>query len=222
MKINRTAKVIAVVLAVAMMPLWLFGCGLDATVSERLTELILGDGGLKPNKYEKSEEYIEQLDSKVDEITVTMNKQGFWADTYIAAGTTPIAQNYKNMYLLAQAWGTKGSEYYHDSKILSQVKKVLEYGYENSYGISQLSSGDGQYSVAERCDVAEYLVRTLLILSENGKIGKTALADHVEILQAKFPAPFGVGVDLARTSYIVVAYSALSGDTETIEKTRNH
>ena len=219
MKINRTAKVIAVVLAVAMMPLWLFGCGLDSTVSERLTELMLGDGGLKPKKYEKTEEYIEQLDSKVDQITVTMNKQGFWADAYIEAGTTIVAQNYKNMYLLAQAWGTKGSEYYHDSKILSQVKKALEYGYENTYGLSQLSSGDAKLSVSERCDVAEYLARTLLILSENGKLGKSAIADHVEILQAKFPAPFGEGVDLARTAYIVVAYAALSGDEETIEKT---
>lgn len=219
MKINRTAKVIAVVLAVAMMPLWLFSCGLDSTVSERLTDLILGSGDLKPKKYETTEEYIEQLDSEVEEISVTMNKQGFWADAYIEEGTTIAAQNYKNMYLLARAWGTKGSEFYHDSTILSKVKKALEYGYENTYGIEQLSSNDRSYSVGERCDVAEYLVRTLLILSENGKLGKSAVADHVEVIQAKFPAPFGEGVDLARTAYIVLAYSALAGDTKTIEKT---
>jgi len=219
MKINRTAKVLAVILAIAMLPLGLIACGVDSTVSERLTDLILGDGDLKPKKYETTQEYIEQLDAKVEELSISINKQGYWADAYIEEGTTVIAQNYKNMYILAQAWGTKGSAYYHDSSILSKVKKALEYGYENSYGIEQLSSSDKNYSVSERCDVAEYLVRTLLILSENGKIGNSAVKKHVEVIQAKFPAPFGEGVDLARTAYIVLAYSALIGDTEAIERT---
>lgn len=219
MKINRTAKFIAVILVIAMMPLSLFSCGLDSTVSERLTELMTGNGDLNVKKNENSKEYIERLDADVEEVALTLNKQGFWPDTYIEAGTSIVGQNYKNMYILAQAWATKGSEYYHDSDILSSIKKVLDYGYENLYGLTQLSKSDKDFSVSERCDVAEYLVRTLLILSENGKISKSKLNDHLEILQGKFPAPFGSGVDLARTAYIVIAYSSLSGDTELIEKT---
>jgi hypothetical protein len=47
-------KVLAVILVIAMLPLWLFGCG-DAAdvVRERLVELMIGDGKLDDdNEYE--------------------------------------------------------------------------------------------------------------------------------------------------------------------------
>ena len=212
MKINRLTKVIAVILVLSMLPLWMLGCGKPTSrVSDRLVDMMLGDGKLS-DKNEASLEYIQRLDAEVEYLKTYFSKEGYWDQQWLEPGTSLEATHYNNIYTLTTAWATKGSEFYHDGKIMSIIKKALEYGYLEIYGESQKLSGDGTYTWKERCDIAESLVRTLLILRENNRLSKSKTEEYVDVVVAKFAIPSGTGVNLARTSYIVIASSALIGD----------
>ncbi len=219
MKINRLTRFIAILLVVTMMPLWMFGCGGGSSdIREGLVDMMVGDGKLN-DKNQVTKDYVTQLDSEVAELVLYYSKEGFWLPTYLEPGSTYVGRFYENCYKLAMAWATKESEYYHSSKVMSMIKKVLEYSYENLYGEAQKASGDGNLSTTERYDQAEYLVRTLLILDEKNKLSTRKIEDYVSVVASKFPIPTGKGVDLARTSYIVLGYSVLLGDEEKITST---
>ena len=216
MKINRLTRVIAVVLVLTMLPLWMLGCGkATSRVSDKLVELMVGDGKLS-DKNEDSAEYLTKLDAEVEYLKTYFSKEGFWDKQWMEPETSIEATHYKNIYKCATAWATKGSEHYHSSKVMSIIKKALEYGYANIYGEAQKSQGEGGYSWTERCDIAEYLVRSLLILKENNKLSGRKIEDYSSVVGAKFAVPYSTGVTLARTSYIVIGQSALIGDEEKI------
>ena len=219
MKINRLTRIVAVLLVVTMMPLWMFGCGGGSSdIREGMVEAMIGDGKLS-DKNQVTADYIEQLDAEVAELVLRFNKGGYWMVDYLEPGTTQHASQYKNCYKLAMAWATKESEYYHSGKVMSMIKKVLEFMYENAYGEAEKASGDSQYTLTERYDVAEYLVRTLLILDEKNKLSNSKIENYVSVVVSKFPVPTGKGVDLARTTYIVLGYSVLLGDDDRIAET---
>ena len=116
MKINRLTRVIAVILVITMLPLWMLGCGKAASrVSDRLVELMVGDGKLS-DKNEKSVEYLERLDAEVEYLKTYFTKEGYWDKQWMTPETSIEATHYKNLYTLATAWATKGSEFYQDRK----------------------------------------------------------------------------------------------------------
>ena len=218
MKTKRLTKVIAVILALSMLPIALIGCGGGqlGTISERLVEMMVGDGKVDDdNKY--TEAYIKRIDAEVEYIDMYFVDQGYWNDKYIPQGSTAIAQYYQNCYKLAVAWSTKGSDYYHSRSVLKMIKTTLDYVYTNLYGEEQKLSSDGHLTMQERCDQAEYLIRTLLILDDAGKLSNSNIENYASVVSAKFPVPMGNGADLIRTTYIVAAYSALLGDDTKME-----
>ena len=209
MKINRLIRVIAVLLALTMLPLWMFGCGRASnTVRERLVEMMVGDGKLS-DKNKETEEYLEKLNSDTELIMANASKGGGWQAVYLEPGSTYIARCYENCYKLAVAWSTKGCEYYHDRKVMTHIKNTLEKVYLDGYGEEEKLDTDRELSSTESYDQAEYLLRTLLILKDNGKLSNKKIENYASVPAAKIPAPVGSGVVLARSSYIVLAYSAL-------------
>lgn len=213
MKIKCLTKVIAVILALSMLPIALIGCGGGSlgTISERFVETMIGDGKVDTDNA-STDEYIKRIDAEVEYMKMYYNKEGYWSDKYLPEGSTVIGKTYENCYKLAVAWSTKGSEYYHSSSILKMIKNVLEWQYENVYGEEDKFKADGHLTMTERCDHAEYLIRTLLILDDAGKLSGSVIENYASVVEAKFPVPVGSGIDLIRTTYIVAAYSALLGD----------
>lgn len=218
MKIKRLTKVIAVILALSMLPIWLFGCGGGSvgTISERFVEMMIGDGSVdSDNKYTKA--YIKRIDKEVDNLVATYVEEGTWNEKQLPLGSSNLARIYENCYKLAIAWSTDESKYYDDGDILSMIETTLDNMYNTTYGEEQKLSNDGHLTAQERCDQAEYLLRTLLILDEQGEISDSNIENYASVVSAKFPIPFGKGADLARTTYIVAAYSALLGDEEMLK-----
>ena len=214
MKTKRLTKIIAVILVLSMLPIGLLGCGSGplGAVSERFVEMMVGDGKVDSD-YKYTEEYIKRIDSEVAYIEKYYEDGGIsWNDKYLSEGTTAIGERYHNCYTLALAWATKGSDYYHDGSVLDMIEDTLENMYLTSYGESQKLSGDEFLSAKEKCDQAEYLIRTLLILDDAGKLSDTEIENYASVVSAKFPIPSGKGVDLIRTTYIVAAYAALLDD----------
>lgn len=216
MKINRLTRVLAVVLVVSMLPLWLLGCGsATSTVSERLVEMMIGDGRLS-DKNENSKEYIERLDAEVKELRLYFDsKSGYWDTTYMTPGSSYQGVFYQNLYKMTVAYSTKNSEYYKDRKTLKMVKAGLNYLFEEPDGpLHQYEAENIVLTTTEKCDAAEYLMRTLLILKEKGKLGKSKREEYASVINSVYGAPFGKGVTLARSAYICVAYAALVEDEE--------
>ncbi len=215
MKLNRITKILVVVLAVTMLPLWLFGCGSkvsDNTVSA-LTETLIGSGKLS-KKNEASKAYLEQLDKDAEDLKVNFQKAGWNSGTYLAGEEYSVG-HYRNTYKLALAWGTKGSAYYHDGAVLEMIKTALDFGYTDIFGANLITSnGTTTAETREKCSI--YLLRTVLIVKS--KLKADAVEDYLSIIDLKFPAPIGDGMDLIRTSYIAVANNAIKGDNESVEK----
>ncbi len=222
MKINRLIRVIAIILVVSMLPLWLLGCGkVSGKVSERLVEMMVGDGKLN-DKNEYTKEYLAELDAEVTNLRLYYDaKNGYWDLENLEPGSTFWGVSYENFYKMLMAWSSKDSEHYHDSKIIKMVKSGLEYMYKHPMGPYNETWFDwinGRLTEKERLDAAEYLVRTLLILRENGKISKSKAEEYGLAADEAVGSPYGTGVNLARSAYISVAYASLIGDDEKLEK----
>ncbi len=205
---------IAVLLVLSMMPLWLFGCGkLDSKVEERLVEMMIGDGSLSSDS-DVGSSYISKLDADVTALRTTFTS-GTWSQSTITGSESTRTQHFKNIYVLTKAWATKRSSFYHNGEILDMINSALEYGM-GIYGEEQRGEREYALTMMERCDSAEYLVRSLLILHDSGKVKSKQIPDLLAAVNYKFPAAFGDAVDLIRTSYIALGAAVLSGDNDRI------
>ena len=76
MKIKRIVRLTAIILTLAMMPLWIFGCGrVDAKVTDRLATLLEGKFDAKADS---GELYIEKLDAEAAKAIGTIDSLGTW------------------------------------------------------------------------------------------------------------------------------------------------
>jgi len=224
MKINCLTRVIVVILVLSMLPLWMLGCGKSTSrVSDKLVEMMIGDGKLS-EKNEETLEYLANLDAEVEYLKTYFSTEGYWDKQWLEPDSSYPGIHYSNIYKCTIAWATKGSEHYHSRKVMSIIKKALEYGSEELYTLDdvnleddEMEYKDSNYTLEERSDVAESLVRTLLILRDKNKISKGKMEAYINPVVARFPIPSGKGATYARTAYIVLGSRALIGEDDVIE-----
>lgn len=217
MKITRTVKVVAIILALTMLPFWMLGCGnVSGKVKDRLVDTMIGDKSLD-KKYDSTVDFVERLDSEA-KLAYDTFADGAWADSTITNGDSIKIHHYRNIYKLTLAWATKGSSYYHKSSVLKTVKEALKFGSENLYGANDMHNGEVGVTLFEKTEVADLLVRSLLILSESNKLSKKTCKNYLEIVDIKFTAPMGDAVDLVRTSYVCLGSAAIQKDNAKIRK----
>jgi len=216
MKSTRIAKILAVILVVAMLPLWTVGCGskLCDNAYSGLKNQLLGDAKVNTNDA-ASKTYVTALDADVKYLLTYFNGSG-WADKYVIPGESPKTNHYKNIYKLAVAWSTKGSEYYHSGEVLDAAKAALQNGYDTTFGVAQMGSNHIEFTLDMREVCALYLIRSVMLLES--KLSKSEIAQWFSILDMKFPAPVGEGLDRLRSTYICIAYYSYLGNTENVEK----
>ncbi len=209
MKIKHTVKVLAVILVLAMMPLYLFGCGnSNSKVGDNLVDVMVGDGSIKANdKNPASKAYIAALDADVKTLVAKFSGTG-WSDALLEDSNNAQNQWAKNIYKLSTAWATKGSEYYRDGSVMDKIKAAF-----TSDAIEDIAYGRN-LSMNERCDAAEYLIRSLLIVGN--KIDDETKELILETINTKFPTAFGTGAEYVRTLYIAFGAAVLSGDKDNI------
>ena len=196
MKSTRIVKILAVILALAMLPLWTAGCGskLCDQTFEALKGQLLGDGKVDTSDA-ATKTYLASLDAEVKNLK-TFFSEGGWPSKNVAAGEDAKTFHYKSVYKLALAWSTKGSEYYHDGDILTMAKSALQHGYEVHFGVSQLGSNAKTFTLEIRETCAIYLIRSVMLLQSKLKDAEIEL--WFSILDLKFPAPVGEGLDKLR------------------------
>lgn len=216
MKPTRIAKILAVILALAMLPLWTVGCGsklCDNTFST-LKDQLLGDVKLDTGDA-ATKTYLTSLDAEVKNL-MTFYSEGGWPLKMVKDGETQKTFHYKSIYKLAIAWNTKGSEYYHDGDVLAAAKAALQNGYEVHFGLSQRGANSKDFTLDQRETCALYLIRSVMLLQS--KLKKAEIEEWFSILDLKFPAPVGEGLDKLRSTYICLAYYAYFGNTENVKK----
>ncbi len=218
MKIKRIVRLTAIILTLAMMPLWIFGCGrLDAKVVDRFAELIEGDGKID-TKSESGKLYIADLDAKATEVSGTISSNGSWPITTIKNEDSTEIAHYRKIYTLTKAWATKGSAYYHKSSVLKNIKAALEYGYTLYYGLPVAYRSHKDWTINEKLTISEFLLNTLIILDQNNKLSDKNVAKYAEILNIRIPLPYGTAVNENRTLYIMMGTAALLGNTDKIKE----
>ncbi len=217
MKITRTVKVIAIILALTMLPFWMLGCGnVSGKVKDRLVDVMIGDKSLD-KKYDSTVSFIERLNAESKQAYDTF-VDGGWEESTITNGDSERINHYRNIYKMTLAWATKGSAHYHKSSVLKTIKEALKYGTETLYGAQDMNDGFVGLTLFEKTEVADLLVRSLLILSESNKLSRKTCKEYLEIVDIKFTAPMGDSVDLVRTSYVCLASAAIQKDNAKIQK----
>ncbi len=212
MKIKHTVRVLAVILVLAMMPLYLFGCGnANGKIGEKLVDMMVGDGSIKANDDNRSSKsYINALDTEVASLVKTFSGNG-WSNSYIQDSNSAVSQWAINIYKLTLAWATKGSEYYHSGDVMDRVKAAFE-----SDNVENIGYGKN-ISMNERCDSAEYIIRAILILDDAGKVSDEIIEQVVDVVGYRFPAAFGDGSNYARSLYIALGVALLSDNDNNVE-----
>lgn len=218
MKIKRIVRLTAIILTLAMMPLWILGCGrVDAKVIDRYAELLEGQGKIDA-KSESGKLYIADIDAKAAEANGTIYTTGAWPGTTIKNEDSPHVAHYRKLYTLTKAWSTKGSAYYHKSSVMKNIKNALEYGYNNFYGLPVSGASQRAWTENERLLIAEFLLNTLIILDENNKLSGKKIKNYAEILDIKVPLPIGDAVNENRSLYIMIGTAALMGNSDRIKE----
>ncbi len=217
MKIKRIVRLTAIILALAMMPLWIFGCGrLDAKVIDRFAELIEGTGKID-TKSDSGKLYIAEIDAMASDANGTITSAGTWQVSSVKNEDSLEIAHYRKTYALAKAWATKGSAYYHKSEILKNIKAALEYGYTIYFGTPVSHRLHPEWSSVEKVTIGEFLLNTLIILDANNKLSGKKIEKYAEILEIKFPLTFEDAVIQNRALYIMIGTAALMGNTDKIK-----
>ena len=222
MKIKRLTKVLAIILVISMLPLWMLGCGgTTGTIRERLVELMIGDGKLDDeNGY--SQEYVKRLDADVDSMKLYFDPDvGYWEPSNMLdmVGSSYEGVFYENLYTMTVAWATKTSKHYHDGDLLDMVEAGFEYLASEPGGPFNETWQNwikGSLTAKERLDASEYIIRTLLILTEEGKMSDSKAEEYAVRATEITPSAYGKGVELARSAYVSLGYAALIDDEEAL------
>ncbi len=216
MKPTKIAKILAVILALAMLPLWTAGCGskLCNNAYSTLKDQILGEEKLDTNDA-ATKTYLAALDAEVKTL-MTFFSEGGWPSKHVTPGEDIKTHHYKSIYKLALAWNAKGSAYYHDGDVLNTAKAALQLGYEKHFGVSQLGSNAKTFTLDIRETCAIYLIRSVMLLE--GKLKKAEIEQWFSIIELKFPAPVGTGFDKLRSTYICIAYYAYMKNEDNVAK----
>ena len=215
MKIKRIVRLTAIILTLAMMPLWIFGCGrVDAKVSDRLASLLEGKFDTKA---ESGELYIEKLDTEAAKAVGTIYDNGNWIASTIENEDSRSIAHYRNIYTMTKAWATKGSTYYHKSNVMKAIKNALEYGYNEFFGTPQSIQSQKSWTNNERLIIAEFLLDALLILDENNKLSNKNVQKYGEILDIKYPLLIGEAVYANRSVYVMIGTAALLGNSDRVK-----
>ncbi len=217
MKFKRTVRLTAIILALAMMPLWILSCGrLDSKISSRMTELLEGTGKVS-TKTASGQLYIAEIDAEASNANGTIQPTGIWPAAAITNEDSVAVAHYRKIYALTKAWATKGSAYYHKRSVLKNIKLALETGYTTYYGTPVSSASQRKWTETERANIAEFLLNTLLILDEHNKLSNKNIKKYAEILEIKIPYTFGSAVHEDRCLYIMIGTAALMEDTDRIK-----
>ena len=218
MKIKRIVRLTAIILTLAMMPLWILSCGrVDAKVVDRYAAILEGNGKIDA-KTESGKLYIADLDAKAAEANGTISDVGAWPSNTIKNEDNTQVAHYRKIYTLTKAWSTKGTAYYHKSSVMKNIKNALEYGYNTYYGTPVAGHSQRQWTDNERLLIAEFLLNTLVILDEHNKLSNKNVEKYAEILDLKLPLPIGNAVSENRSLYVMIGASALMDNNDRIKE----
>lgn len=217
MKPTRIAKILAVILAITMLPLWTVGCGGGSSeaVFAGLRDQLHGEVELDTDDA-ATQTYIAALDAEVKNLLTYQEEEGGWPDKIVTPGDSVQTFHYKSIYKLAVAYTTDGSEYYHSGSAFDAAELALQQGYDVVFGASQIGANSKTFTMEMRQICALNLVRSVMLLEDD--LSSSDIEQWFSILDMKFPAPVGEGLDKIRTTYICAAYYSYAGNTENVAK----
>lgn len=124
----------------------------------------------------------------------TMNSSCVWDDCVTVSLTDPayISQMYNRIYVMALAWSTPGSIYFHNADMLVKMKNGLDWLYTNRYYRGKVYYGNWW----AWCIGTPYnLLNTTTLLSMN--LSPTQISNYMDAIDYYSPGPANEGANLA-------------------------
>lgn len=137
--------------------------------------------------------------------------------TYTRWDESKIRDMYVCISIMAGAYATEGTDYYGNKELLADVKKALEYAYENFYGPYMLENGNigdwYQWDIGN----AQQLVRIFINLTAvEGSITQEEIAKYLEPFNRIMPFPVGSGMNMCYMADNCILAGALMRDAKRI------
>ena len=133
--------------------------------------------------------------------------------------TRQMRYEYAYIAQIAKAWGSCGTKYYQDEKILEIIIYSLEYMNENRYGQKELD-GNGWKSVKSfnwydwEIGVPVNLIDTLVILGD--RVPLEDRTRYLKVFDIRVPIPRDYGSNKIHFEMLIVGSALLQGDEEKI------
>ena len=125
-----------------------------------------------------------------------------------------IGTYYEYVRDLAFGYATVGSEYYHNSELLEDIKDALDHGYENFYGQNVIE--DGTYGNWWWWDIGVPLILVEILMVLETELGTTAVKQYLEAFDYLDYYPSLTACNKIWIAYCCFASAFLQNDAERI------
>jgi len=176
---------------------------------------------------ERIAQRVSEISKEGYDLLSTMQREpavrNLWGNSDITA-TTSMSKLYGLIQNMALAYGTYGSDYYHDDTMKEAIMYALEWGYNNLYGVNEMAGNGwrdtGAYNWFDwRIGVPRYLLNTLIIM------GDALPADKVEkyVSAVDFFGQKAVTVGSNRLNgcYVQAGVAILTKDAKRLKEARD-
>jgi len=133
-------------------------------------------------------------------------------------GSAEVEEAYKKLWSVARAYGTSGSEYYHDPEIAKKILYMMEHLYNRYFGIHQIK-GDATwkedvYNWADYdLDCGRCLAYTMLVLTDvEGNLTADDIKRQMAYYLKRNPEPSKTGMNYAEITINLLGFAVLDND----------
>ncbi len=133
-------------------------------------------------------------------------------------GSAEVEEAYKKLWSIARAYGTSGSEYYHDPEIAKKILYIMDHLYQRYFGIHQVL-GDATwkedvYNWADYdLDCGRCLAYTMLVLSEvEGNLSQEDIKNYMAYYLKRNSEPSKSGMNYAEITINLLGFAVLDND----------
>lgn len=168
-----------------------------------------------------------EISEKGYELMTTMAREpavrNLWGNTDITI-TNAMTLLYEKIYNMALAYGTYGSDYYHDERIKEAILYALEWGYNNLYGPKEIE-GTGWRDSTEynwwdwRIGVPRHLINTIIIMGD--ALPAERVENYAAVLDYFGQRAVSVGSNRLNGCYVQAGIAIITRDAARLKDARD-
>ncbi len=170
---------------------------------------------------------IKVINDEGDAARKTMIRAEGQTELFTGITTTAsshMTSTYQRIYKMALAYGTYGTELYHNEELKNDILYALDWMYKHRYGVAEMN-GTGWRSTSDfnwwdwKIGSPQYLVPTMIILEDS--LTPAMIKDYLALFDKLVPVPYDTGSNALNTALYAIGSALLQNDAKKVIKIQN-